>query len=91
MSTSERPAPLAPRVIDANMVAPLDGWANYLQLAETALPRAARRGVLRTSRRAGKLWATGEAILDWFAGGEAEAKARRNRRNGRAHDVMPSA
>jgi hypothetical protein len=71
-------------LIDPNHAAPLETWAAYLHLAATALPRAARRGQLRTARRGGKLWATGEWIAAWLAAGEAEARLRRKHRSATA-------
>ncbi len=77
---TDTPALPAPVLIDPRHAAPLETWAAYLGLAATALPRAARRGQLRTARRGGRLWATGGWIAAWLTAGETEAARRRKRR-----------
>jgi hypothetical protein len=45
-------------------------------LPRSCIPREARLGRLRTSRRAGRLWATGAWLLAWIKGGETTRRRR---------------
>jgi hypothetical protein len=56
----------------------LEAAARLLGLPPSCLPREARLGRLRTSRRAGKLWTTGAWLLSWIEAGET-ARTRRKR------------
>src|SRR5437764_753530 len=68
------PAPPTPppslRVLNPHAVGTLAEWQAILGLPQHTLRREARLGRLRTSRRAGKLWATGAWLREWIESGE---------------------
>lgn len=84
MSEPENTPP-AP-IIHPRMVLTLDQAAALLGLPPTCLPREARLGRLRTSRRAGRLWTTGAWLLRWIEAGEVQ-RGRRPRRPAAAEAV----
>jgi hypothetical protein len=65
-----------PRRIHPDQWGTLPEWTVYLGLAQTRLPREARLGRLAVSKRAGRLWASGEAIVAWLASGVARRRRR---------------
>jgi len=64
------PASSVLRTIDSHAVGTLSEWQAILNLPQHTLRREARLGRLRTSRRAGKLWATGAWVREWIESGE---------------------
>jgi hypothetical protein len=72
-------APPAIPVIHPRSVMTLDQAGELLALPPSCLPREARLGRLRTSRRAGRLWVTGAWLLAWIEGGETSRRRRRER------------
>lgn len=60
-----------PHKIEQTAVYDLATAREALDLAETTLPRAIRRGQLRASRRAGKYLILGQWLLDWIAAGRS--------------------
>jgi hypothetical protein len=68
--------PLAPRVIHADALHTLGEWQAILALPQHTLRREARLGRLRTSKRAGRLWALGSWVREWIEGGEVRRTAR---------------
>ena len=60
-----RPAS-AMKILDPHAVGTLLEWGQFMGLPRHCLRREARLGRLRTSRRAGKLWATGAWMIEWL-------------------------
>jgi hypothetical protein len=65
-----------PPIIHSRMVLLLDQATTLLNLPPSCLPREARLGRLRTSRRAGRLWTTGAWLLAWLQAGEVRRRRR---------------
>jgi hypothetical protein len=63
--------PANPPVIHPDAVFTLETAREALGLAETTLPREARLGRLRVSKRAGKILILGAWLLEWVRTGEA--------------------
>jgi hypothetical protein len=62
--------------IPPNSIMSLERASAVLALPPSCLPREARLGRLRTSRRAGRLWTTGAWLLAWIASGETTCRRR---------------
>jgi hypothetical protein len=70
MTSNTAAAPLGgPIIIPRDSVFLLADAGAYLKLPPTCLPREVRLGRLRVSKRAGRYWVTGEALLAWLEGG----------------------
>jgi hypothetical protein len=64
----------APRTIDPHHVGTLPEWCGFLGLPRHSLKREGRLGRLKVFKRSGRLWTTGEAVLDWLRGGEVRRR-----------------
>jgi hypothetical protein len=71
---SSAPTP-SPRVIPAEAVFQLGELQAILGLPRHTLRREARLGRLRTAKRAGRLWTTGQWFHEWLRGGEVRRRA----------------
>jgi hypothetical protein len=75
-----------PHVIDLNAIYTLRQARLALDLKKSTLPREARLGRLRVSRRGGRYFVTGAWLLDWIKGGAVSP-----RRHAKETDVDPQA
>jgi len=64
----------AMRIIHPDLVLTLAEWQQLLNLPQHTLRREARLARLRTSRRAGRLWAKGSWIQQWIDEGEVRRR-----------------
>jgi len=63
-------------IIHPKSVMVLEQATALLALPPSCLPREARLGRLRTSRRAGRLWTTGAWLMEWIERGETSRRRR---------------
>jgi hypothetical protein len=75
--------PAALRSIDPRHVGTLPEWGGFLGLPRHCLKREARLGRLKVYKRAGKLWTTGAAVVDWLHRGEVKRPVATNTDHGR--------
>jgi hypothetical protein len=76
-ATQPQPAaPPQPRIIHPEALHTLGEWQLLLGLPRHTLRREARLGRLRTSRRAGRLWALGCWVREWIEGAEVRRPPR---------------
>ena len=79
-------APPPPVVVDPNAVGTVEQWEAFLRLGTTtSLRREIRLKRLAASKRLGRLWIVGRAILDWLGGASSAPHVpRKAGRNGAA-------
>jgi hypothetical protein len=76
------PLPATLRRIPKDAVFALDELRQVLGLKKGCLPREARLGRLRVSRRAGKSWTTGAWVRAWLEAGEVHRREKPAKANG---------
>jgi hypothetical protein len=67
---SRRAAPELRVAINPTDIFSVTGLTQLLRLRRHSVPREIRAGRLRACRRCGRLWITGESVLQWLSGAE---------------------